>query len=106
MFDAGDSQLKTWALECVPDSRDEQIAHRLADHRMDYLDYQGPLSGGRGHVQSWDHGNYSVLSLASDSWQLHLQGERLVGRVSLSWLGEDVDDWRYCFVPDEPMRGD
>ncbi len=106
MFDAGDSQLRTWALDCVPDGRDQQIAHRLADHRMDYLDYQGPLSGGRGHVQSWDRGIYSVLSLSSDSWQLHLQGERLVGRMTLTRVAEAAADWLYSFTPDEPLRGD
>jgi hypothetical protein len=30
--------------------RDTTRLQRLADHRREYLDYEGPVSGGRGHV--------------------------------------------------------
>lgn len=106
MFELGDSQLKTWALESAPDGRQEQTARRLADHRAEYLDFQGPLSGDRGHVRRWDCGICSVLSLSSCSWLFHLQGERLVGRVSLSRPDVNTEDWLYCFTPIEPIQFD
>ena len=31
--------------------RDPTCFERLPDHRREYLDYEGPVSGGRGHVR-------------------------------------------------------
>ena len=35
--------------------------HKLADHRLAYLDYEGPISGGRGEVERCDQGTYQIL---------------------------------------------
>jgi hypothetical protein len=33
-------------------------AQRIADHRLAYLEYEGPISGGRGTVRRLDGGSY------------------------------------------------
>src|SRR5262245_23636940 len=65
------SVLQTWALPQVPqawrglDLNDVQFsasntvnAERLADHRLAYLEYEGPVSRERGHVRRLDEGSY------------------------------------------------
>lgn len=51
MIESGlDSPLMTWRAIDWPIVAGD-ILTRIADHRRDYLDYQGPVSGNRGHVQ-------------------------------------------------------
>ena len=38
----------------------EMDAEVLPDHRLAYLDYEGPISGDRGSVTRWDRGTYDV----------------------------------------------
>ena len=52
--------LRTWALPQPPDSGVEMECEALPDHRMAYLDYEGPVSGGRGTVDRWDWGTYGL----------------------------------------------
>jgi hypothetical protein len=53
--------LRTWRLLAEPAARQSVPAERLADHRLAYLDYEGPVSGGRGSVARWDHGTYDTV---------------------------------------------
>jgi len=50
--------LKTWALPQSPQDGVEMVCEALPDHRQGYLDYEGPVSGGRGTVTRWDWGTY------------------------------------------------
>ncbi|MFV2069221.1 MAG: DNA polymerase ligase N-terminal domain-containing protein [Pirellulales bacterium] len=78
-----DGQLLAWALEEPPDRSEEIVADRLPDHRLEYLDYEGPVSGGRGNVSRWDHGVYTVVEQRTDLLAVDLVGEKLHGRVTL-----------------------
>lgn len=97
--DVQTQSLATWALELAPDSGGEQAVRRLADHRTLYLEFQGPIPGGRGSVHSWDRGICSISNASRDCWQLHLQGDRLRGHALLTREG-DEEHWRYCYTPD------
>ena len=55
MLEAGKS-LRTWRLMSPPTQDSEVGAEPLANHRLRYLDYEGPVSGDRGHVARWDAG--------------------------------------------------
>jgi len=78
-----DGALLTWSLPALPsaeggegDSAAEQIAAtRLADHRIAYLDYEGPISGNRGIVTRVDGGEYEVLEETEQAICVRLQGE-------------------------------
>ena len=49
-------RLLTWSLESLPIPNEEQDVDQLFDHRIDYLEYEGPISGDRGWVDRWDTG--------------------------------------------------
>lgn len=52
------SVLKAWRLAEQPSPGSRCRAEPNFDHRLLYLDYEGPLSGDRGSVQRWDAGEY------------------------------------------------
>lgn len=76
--------LQTWALGREPVVGIPIEAEKLADHRKRYLDYEGPVSGGRGTVTRWTFGDYSMIQNEDDQMVVHLQTGRFVGAVSLS----------------------
>jgi hypothetical protein len=83
MLDAGDA-LQTWRLDAPPISGGIIEATQLGDHRRDYLDYEGPVSGNRGHVKRWDAGEYAdEPGSSADRRLLRLQGERVRGSFRL-----------------------
>ncbi len=62
-------------------------AIRLADHRLAYLDYEGPLSGDRGSVRCVDRGTFLVVKECSERLVVELQGSILSGSVTLLQQG-------------------
>ncbi|MBX3425143.1 MAG: hypothetical protein KF688_05635 [Pirellulales bacterium] len=92
--------LATWAVEELPSAWRRGLgedataeaeavrALRLPDHRLAYLEYEGPVSDDRGVVSRTDAGACTVLQWSERSVLLLLAGERLVGRVALQ-LAED-----------------
>ena len=64
-------------------------AERIGDHRLAYLDHDGPVSGGRGTATPWDKGDYVVVG----EDKIDLTGRRWSGRVRIEADGRtDVDD--------------
>jgi hypothetical protein len=75
--------LRTWALDGEPQVGQSIAATALADHRLAYLDYEGPITGGRGHVRRYDSGEYRVLHEQHDALTVELAGDR--GRLVASF---------------------
>lgn len=75
--------LRTWAVANEPDGAIEIEAEALPDHRLAYLDYEGPISGDRGSVTRWDAGQYDVESDRGEELKVQLRGQRLRGQLSL-----------------------
>jgi DNA ligase D-like protein (predicted 3'-phosphoesterase) len=79
--------LRTWALTANPAMIDvdqgDIAAEQLPDHRLDYLEYEGPISQGRGRVEQVDAGQFEVLSETEFELALNLTGEKLNGEWSL-----------------------
>jgi hypothetical protein len=94
MLEAG-GVLKTWALTQPPEAGVEMPCEALADHRAAYLDYEGPISGGRGSVTRWDRGTYSVRRQSDAEWVVELAGERLAGKVTLRRESDDAKRWQF-----------
>ena len=61
----------------------ELAAESIAAHRLMYLDYEGPVSRERGRVARWDHGLAEWLGEGESSVRLRLNGNRLVGELTL-----------------------
>ena len=97
LLERGES-LQTWRLLTVPDSPGEITAEPLPDHRLMYLDYEGPVSNGRGVVSRWDTGDYCIVQKtveeSAERLEIELTGERLAGRFILERAAESPT-WRF-----------
>lgn len=58
--------LLTWAVEQLPRAGLQVAATRLPDHRLAYLDYEGPIHGDRGQVRRVAAGKCQFRELAAD----------------------------------------
>ena len=96
MFQHGDVLL-TWAVEQCPEPGLRTDAHALDDHRLEYLDYTGPVSGNRGEVSPWDRGSYQGSPSRTDSFSLHLHGDHLEGLIQLEPVAGDEGTWWVTF---------
>jgi hypothetical protein len=86
MLEAG-NVLRTWSLAHAPAPGVEIDARTLADHRLAYLDYEGPISGDRGSVTRWDSGTYAIETESESEITLRLTGEILSGRATVAKKG-------------------
>jgi hypothetical protein len=80
-----DGALKTWRLPRPPGPKQDaaQGAVALPDHRLMYLEYEGPVSGNRGQVKRWDAGTYELVRDDERRWKVRLAGERWRGVLDL-----------------------
>lgn len=75
--------LKTWTVWTFPEVARPNRAVADFDHRLAYLDYEGPISGNRGEVSRADSGTYTLLSQDSEHVRIEVQGKRLQGTLVL-----------------------
>jgi hypothetical protein len=88
--------LRTWALAEPPEPGKVISAQQLADHRLAYLEREGEISGGRGHVERWDRGEYQRLADShAQCWILDLRGQRVTGVAVLRQLDEGDQCWTF-----------
>ncbi len=73
--------LKAWRLLAEPGAGRSVPAAANADHRSLYLDYEGPVSGGRGVVSRWDGGTFEWVEKNAGRFEIELCGAKLKGRV-------------------------
>ena len=85
--------LLTWALAAMPQVDCDTDAEQLGDHRLEYLDIEGRLSGDRGTVQRAAAGEFEWLVREKDQITIALRGEALQGTVQLIHLGGQ--SWRF-----------
>ncbi|NLE37995.1 MAG: hypothetical protein GX621_08225 [Pirellulaceae bacterium] len=99
LLEAG-TVLTTWELAQPPDAPGPIDAKRLADHRLAYLDYEGPVSADRGVVERWDAGTYSIIRQSDREVRLVFEGKRLRGEATLIHSGDDSRLGRFEMTPD------
>ncbi len=90
MLEAGES-LHTWRLAKMPVTGDVLPALRIGEHRLAYLDYEGPVSGDRGSVRRCDAGTFEWLELNEQLIVVRMEGGRLAGLLRLE--RSDGDAW-------------
>ena len=83
MIQSGD-RLMTWALESSPVAGRVTAAVRLPDHRLEYLDYEGPLSGGRGEVSRLARGTSRLLDGGRSGQVFRLSAADFQWRVTVT----------------------
>ena len=75
--------LRTWRLPKPPFAGCELPTEPLPDHRLLYLDYEGPVSGDRGSVQRWDAGEFEIVEESPDRLVVRLSGKILCGSARI-----------------------
>ncbi|GJM25293.1 MAG: hypothetical protein DHS20C16_17080 [Phycisphaerae bacterium] len=94
MVEQNDS-LATWQLlkdpTINPTAKIE--ARRVADHRKAYLEYEGPVSHGRGIVKQIESGTCIVEESTSTACTVELEGTRLTGHYKLRRSQDDRWTW-------------
>lgn len=89
------SALRTWRLSSPPSVGQRQTAEASFDHRLLYLEYEGPIGADAGHVVRWDHGCYEGDAAGEDSIQLAVHGVRLDGIIEL--VRQTGTDWVFTY---------
>lgn len=91
--------LLTFALPECPD-RILQLTtcETLPDHRLRYLDYEGPISGDRGNVSRWDRGSFRWLTRSSDTLRGEVSGDRLCGVFEIRTQPQPPTT-AFCYYP-------
>jgi hypothetical protein len=80
------SVLRSWRFHAEPGLGTDAPAEPNAVHRLFYLDYEGPVSGGRGNVCRWDAGTFEWVLDEPERVVIELHGERLVGRCVIEGM--------------------
>jgi hypothetical protein len=83
--------LWTWRLPSPPRLGPSMRVERTFDHRLIYLEYEGPISGDRGAVERWDRGTFSWELETDSRIQVRLDGGKTRGVLRLKLL--DGADW-------------
>ncbi|QEG27264.1 Putative DNA ligase-like protein [Gemmata obscuriglobus] len=81
-------RLRAWRLLCEPQAGCDVPAAPNFPHRLVYLEYEGPLSGGRGSVSRWDVGTCVWEADEPHRVQLSILGTRLSGRAVIARRGD------------------
>ena len=76
-------------------------ADALPDHRLMYLDYEGPVSGNRGTVTRRDGGTFTWITARTDRVVVLLDGDQASGRLELDCR---QNEWQADFVPRQCNR--
>jgi hypothetical protein len=87
--------LRAWALSQPPEPNLKLPCEALPDHRLAYLEYEGPISRGRGSVTRWDRGTYETERETNEELVVDVHGERLAGRASLRQSPEQPGGWQF-----------
>lgn len=100
MLESGDF-LVTWQLSDFPPTPENTPlpAQKIFDHRKVYLEYEGPVSGGRGHVQIADRGTFVLFGQSNVEWEVDFAGAFLRGRYRIVQSPEDPEQWTLRPVP-------
>ena len=88
MLQVGDA-LATWQLAQLPTSLavgQSLPATQLPDHRLAYLDYEGPVSRGRGSVRIAQAGTWRGERTGPGSWVFSLHGQHVTADFALRQL--------------------
>ncbi len=90
--------LRTWELQELPSAWAALLGEAaensavpalpLPDHRLAYLDYEGPIRGDRGSVRCCDRGTYKLLQATQKALAVELRGVFLMGAFCLRRQGQ------------------
>lgn len=71
------AKLATWQSPAWPITA-RTVTRRLPDHRREYLEYEGPVSGGRGRVRRISGGSCAVRQRGDDEILVRFEGDAVM----------------------------
>lgn len=80
--------LETWRLNLLPGNA-PFLAEKIHDHRLEYLEYEGPVSNERGIVKRMDRGNYEIIADTESFIIMQLLGGQYQGQINFDRLGAE-----------------
>ncbi|MBI4563138.1 MAG: hypothetical protein HY716_00390 [Planctomycetes bacterium] len=83
LFLEREQMLKSWRLHSA-EFEEPQKAFEARDHKLKYLDFEGPLSDNRGDIAIWDTGLYLEDLWSPTVVQVALRGKKVRTRLRLS----------------------
>ncbi len=88
------NNLQTYRLDIDPSliAAEPVKAEKIFDHRLEYLTYEGPISGGRGTVGISDRGTFTISRQDERQIELSLAGQALKGEFLLEHIADN--QWR------------
>ncbi len=88
--------LATWQLSKNPidDPKATITANRIGKHRKAYLNYEGPVSNGRGAVRRIESGHCIIHKAVPSGWTLEFIEDHLEQRIELCC--NENDQWTWC----------
>jgi hypothetical protein len=92
----GENALETWRLSSLPQIGATCQAEKLPDHRMAYLEYEGPVSKNRGNVTRWDEGRYFQIEDQPRRIGVRLVGKKFIGLLLLK--EHRPESWEASFI--------
>lgn len=93
-----EGMLRTWQIHQQPVANQQLQATPLPDHRIDYLQYEGPVSGDRGHVSQWDGGTFEgTVAADGEAFSVELQGRIFCGTLALQPHATQPEYWQVQF---------
>lgn len=99
LLEQGES-CRTWRLFDPPDSPGDIPAEAIADHRLMYLDYEGPVSGHRGTVTRWDAGTFEWIVNGGEVVEVRLAGHKWTDLARLVRTGDAA--WVFSLFASSP----
>lgn len=81
--------LETWRLNLLPGNA-PFLAEKIHDHRLKYLEYEGPISNDRGFVVRIDKGNYEIIADTMSFIIIKLFGGKYQGEINFDRIGTET----------------
>lgn len=78
-----DGALWTWSMPQWPEPGVPLNVEPLPDHRLTYLEYEGPVSGDRGHVTRRESGTCELLCRDEARTVVRVNGTKLRGTLEI-----------------------
>jgi len=89
--------LQTWRLNLLPGNA-PFLAEKIHDHRLEYLEYEGPVSNNSGIVKRMDTGDYEIIADTESFMIIQLLGGKYQGQINFDRMGTET--FLGTFLPD------
>jgi hypothetical protein len=81
--------LQTWRLNLLPGNA-PFLAEKIHDHRLEYLEYEGPISNDRGVVKRMDRGKHEIIAETESFMIIQLLEGKYQGQINFDRMGAET----------------